>query len=147
MLNKAKQNIALSLSIITLFLFPVLSVNAAKFFDDDLGGGNGALLQNKDTAIANAGFGGEIRANVFIGKLINGLAGVLGVLIFLIILYAGFLWLTAGGNEDQVTKAKTWLRNGLIGLFIVIAAYAIALLLTAALTQGANYGQVDAPNI
>jgi hypothetical protein len=38
----------------------------------------------------------------------------------------GFIWMTAGGNEEKVGKAKKMLVAGIIGLIIVVAAYAIA---------------------
>ena len=47
-----------------------------------------------------------------------------GFLAFAFILYAGFLWMTAGGNEENVTKAKTMMRNAVVGFIIISAAYA-----------------------
>jgi len=46
----------------------------------------------------------------------------LGVIFLVLTIYAGFLWMTAGGNEEKVTKAKTIMKNSLIGLLIVFAA-------------------------
>ena len=40
-------------------------------------------------------------------------------------IYAGILWMTSQGNEQQVAKAKDMLINGIIGLIIVFAAYTI----------------------
>jgi hypothetical protein len=40
-------------------------------------------------------------------------------------IYAGILWMTAQGNDQQVTKAKTLMINSVIGIIIVFAAYAI----------------------
>jgi len=51
--------------------------------------------------------------------------GFVGVIVFLNILFAGYQWITAGGNEEIVTKAKTRIKNSIIGLIIVLAAYAI----------------------
>ena len=50
----------------------------------------------------------------------------LGVAFILLMLYGGFLWMTDQGNEEQVEKAKKIIRNSLIGLVIVVAAYAIS---------------------
>ncbi len=48
-------------------------------------------------------------------------------LIFVImILSAGFKWMTAGGDDSQVEKARNTLKHSIIGLLIVIAAWAIA---------------------
>ncbi len=58
--------------------------------------------------------------------VINTVLGLLGVIFLIIIIYAGFLWMTAGGNDDQVGKAKKWLVNGIIGVVIIVGAYAIS---------------------
>ncbi len=60
-----------------------------------------------------------------IGLIIRTILSLLGVIFLILILYAGFLWMTAGGNEEQLTKAKNLLKNSAIGLAIVLAAYAI----------------------
>ncbi len=60
-----------------------------------------------------------------IGNLINVALGVLGVLLVLIIIYAGFLWMTARGATDQVKKAKDMILQAVIGLLIIFAAYAL----------------------
>lgn len=61
-----------------------------------------------------------------IGRVIKLALGFVGVVIVVIMIYAGFLWMTAGGNEDQVKKAKAWMINAVIGLVIVLTAYAIS---------------------
>ena len=40
-------------------------------------------------------------------------------------MYAGFLWMTASGNSEQVEKATGILKMAIIGLIIVMAAYSI----------------------
>ena len=58
--------------------------------------------------------------------IINTILGLLGVIFLVIIIYAGFLWMTAGGNDEQVGKAKKLLINSIIGIIIIVAAYAIS---------------------
>lgn len=60
-----------------------------------------------------------------IGTIINVALGLLGVVLLVITIYAGFLWMTAQGNEEQVTKAKGMITNAVIGLIITLAAYSI----------------------
>ena len=60
-----------------------------------------------------------------IGVYIKSFLYLLGVMLVIIIVYAGYLWMTAGGTEDQVVKAKKWLSNGITGLIITLAAFAI----------------------
>ena len=60
-------------------------------------------------------------------KIINFALGFLGLISVLIIIYAGFLWMTSGGNQDRVAEAKKWLKNGIIGLLIIVSAWGIVL--------------------
>ncbi len=61
-----------------------------------------------------------------IGKLISTLLGFLGVIFLILIIYAGLLWMTAAGNEDKVKKAQGILMSSVIGLIILLSAYAIS---------------------
>ena len=60
-----------------------------------------------------------------IGKIINGAMGLLGVIFVAQMVYAGYLWMTASGEEEQLTKAKHIIRRSIVGLAIVLAAWAI----------------------
>jgi len=62
---------------------------------------------------------------IIIGNLINYLLTLLGIVFVGLILYGGFQWMTAGGNEEKIKKAKTTLTRAIIGLVIVLAAYSI----------------------
>ncbi len=60
-----------------------------------------------------------------IGRLITVLFSVLGVLFTVLIVYAGYLWMMALGEDEQVTKAKNIIGRAVIGLIILMAAYSI----------------------
>ncbi|MFC1622472.1 hypothetical protein ACFL1Y_00560 [Patescibacteria group bacterium] len=60
-------------------------------------------------------------------RIINIVLGFLGLLAVILVLYAGYLWMTAGGNADQVSKAKKILINGVIGLTIILLSFAITM--------------------
>lgn len=66
----------------------------------------------------------ELRTTI--GKIINVALSFIGVIVLVIILYGGFLWMTAGGNEEKVGEAKKWIYGGVIGLVIILCSYAIA---------------------
>ncbi|MFH1536628.1 MAG: pilin, partial [Patescibacteria group bacterium] len=57
--------------------------------------------------------------------LINWALGLLALIAVCIMLYGGFLWMFSKGEEDKIAKAKLVLRNGLIGLLIILAAWGI----------------------
>lgn len=61
-----------------------------------------------------------------IGSLIATLLAFLGVIFLILIIYAGLLWMTAAGNEDKVKKAQSILLSSVIGLIILLSAYAIS---------------------
>ncbi|MDP2918165.1 MAG: pilin [bacterium] len=53
-----------------------------------------------------------------------------------IIVWAGVTYATAGGDEEKTTKAKQRLIYGIIGIAVVVAAYAITTFIKATLTGG-----------
>ncbi len=59
-------------------------------------------------------------------SIINIILGFLGLLAVVIILIGGFKWMTAGGNEDNVSSAQKIIVAGVIGLVIIFAAWGIA---------------------
>jgi len=61
-----------------------------------------------------------------IAGIVNVLLGFLGIVAVGIIIYGGFMWMTSQGNADKIDKAKKILVNGLIGLAIVVSAFAIS---------------------
>jgi len=59
-------------------------------------------------------------------NILNIALGFLGVIAVGIILFGGFKWMTAAGNEDKVEEAKKVLSAGVIGLLIVLSSWALA---------------------
>ena len=49
-----------------------------------------------------------------------------GVIFLVLMIYGGFIWMTAKGNEGEVEKAKKIITQSIIGLIIVFGAYAIS---------------------
>ena len=60
-----------------------------------------------------------------IGKIIGSVLAFVGVLFLILMIYGGLTWMTARGNEQEIEKAKETITNAVIGLIIVLAAYAI----------------------
>ncbi|MDP2586276.1 MAG: pilin [Candidatus Komeilibacteria bacterium] len=61
-----------------------------------------------------------------IADILNVLLGFLGVIAVVIILLGGFKWMTAGGEEEKVGEAKKLISAGIVGLIVILSAYAIA---------------------
>lgn len=61
-----------------------------------------------------------------IGNLINVILSVMGIIFVLLIVYAGILYMQGGQDEGKIKKAKGLILNAIVGLVIVIAAFAIS---------------------
>lgn len=71
------------------------------------------------------GLGGQdVRSTI--AQIINVALGLLGIVAVVIVLAGGFKWMTAGGNEEKTTEARKLIFAGIIGLAIILSAYAIA---------------------
>lgn len=77
----------------------------------------------EDAAAINVGQERDLK--FAIANVVNVALGLLGILAVIIILYAGFKWMTASGNEEQVTDARHMLVQAVIGLAIIMAAWTI----------------------
>lgn len=62
---------------------------------------------------------------ITVGSAIGKILAFVGILFFILMIYSGILWMTARGEEAQVTKAKDLIIAAIIGLAIVLSAYAI----------------------
>jgi len=60
-----------------------------------------------------------------VGKIIKAFLSLLGVFFIGLTIYGGFLWMNARGDAEQAKKAQDILKDAVIGLVIVIAAYAV----------------------
>lgn len=75
-----------------------------------------------------------------IAQIINVALSLLGIVAVVIILIGGFKWMTAGGNEDQVAEARKMIFAGIIGLAIILSAFAIASFVLDSLQSATDYG-------
>jgi cytochrome bd-type quinol oxidase subunit 2 len=60
-------------------------------------------------------------------NVIRWLLGFMTLIAVVFIIYGGFVWLTAGGNEDRVEKAKQIITAAVIGLIVILLAWAIVI--------------------
>jgi len=75
----------------------------------------------------SAGFGEKApEVTAVAGKIVGVVIGLSGFLLAIYLVYGGFLWMTSGGEEEKIKKAKGMITNAIIGLVIVILAYAIS---------------------
>lgn len=92
------------------------------------------------TTAAAAGYSSAADPAAIIGQMISVVLGLVGFVFFIYVLWAGFLWMTAQGNAEQVQKATGMIKNGIIGFIIIVAAYAISTAVINAITTGSISG-------
>ena len=73
-----------------------------------------------------------------VGLVIKAFLGLLGVIFIYLIVLAGYNWMTAAGDEQKVEKAKDQIKRAVIGLVIVVSAYAITYFVLQAMSGVAN---------
>ena len=60
-----------------------------------------------------------------IRTVIVAILSLLAVIFLVLLIYAGFKWMTAAGDSDDVKKAKATLKTAIIGLVIIFASYGL----------------------
>lgn len=61
-----------------------------------------------------------------VGRVLNVSLSFVGILLLIYVLYAGFLWMSAGGDDKQVKTAKDTIMNAVIGMVLLVSAFAIS---------------------
>ncbi len=84
----------------------------------------------------------ETDIKVVIARIIRTAILLVGVIFFAIVVYGGFVWMTSAGEADKINRAKMILRNGAIGLVIILASYAIASFVLNALLGGGLFSPI-----
>lgn len=96
----------------------VLSMGMVRAFNGDTGLGT--------TGKAAGLSGGETDLATVVGNVVNAFLGLSGLVLMIVVIYGGIRYMIAGGNEEEVKKAKQWIINGIIGLIIISLAFALS---------------------
>jgi hypothetical protein len=70
-----------------------------------------------------------------IGRFIQILMSFIGSIALALYVWSGFLWMTASGNPDKITKAKTTMVWTTLGVLMMLASYMLASFLFSAVTK------------
>jgi predicted acyltransferase len=86
-----------------------------------------SMLGRLNTVAGEGGYVVSDRAELtsIVGLVIQATLGLLGAIFIILMVYAGYTWMTAAGNEPKIDKAKSMIQTAIIGLIIVIGSWAI----------------------
>jgi hypothetical protein len=120
-MSKGKKHF-LFLFLFIIFVFPLFNVSAYSFIDD-----SGVKETGIETGATHIDSMGNYNNSLtgLIGRIINIALGLLGIVFLGLSIYGGFIWMMARGDSTQIEKAQNIIKNSIIGLVIVLAAYAI----------------------
>jgi len=121
-IKKYSKLVNFSLSII-LFIILVLPVFAGGYIKPDVFDDN---QEGSFTGQAGYETADQYTLARIIGVVIQAFLSLLGIIFVVLMIYAGYNWMMAQGEEDKVVKAKDTLKRAVIGLVITIGAYAIS---------------------
>ncbi|MEK7202957.1 MAG: hypothetical protein AAB653_01450 [Patescibacteria group bacterium] len=103
------------------------------------------VLATTDTGLditAKQGYGGPNESSTIlktvpeiIGTIVGAGLAFLGIVFLILMIYGGWIWMFAQGNEKEVEKAKGLITSAIIGLLIVLGAYAITAYVGSAVGQ------------
>lgn len=83
-----------------------------------------------------------------IGRIIRIALSFLGIGAVSLMVYAGFTWMTAAGNEEKVSEAKKTMRNAAIGLILILMSYSLTWFVVSRLQRATNtYGSSGSAGI
>ncbi|MFH0838013.1 MAG: pilin [Patescibacteria group bacterium] len=123
-INKTKmKNLAIKTSSVLALLGAFVTnafAQSASFFDNPQGG-----------AAPSAAAQGTLGQNVTL--IINYFLGILGLIAVAFLIYAGILMVTAGGNDEQIGKARKIITYAVVGIVIILLSWTIVTFVASAL--------------
>ena len=102
-------------------------------------GDTGKIIKEGLNKTANeSGFSNALSLPEVIGKLISVVLGAVGIVFIIIAVYAGIMYMTAAGETEKVKKSKSMLIQAVIGIIIIVGAYAISNFVVTQLISAVN---------
>ncbi len=78
-------------------------------------------------------------------RIVQAFLGLLGIIALIVMLYAGWRWMTSGNEPNRIAAAKKTLLNGVIGLVIILGSYAFTIFIFNMLLGATGVGTVGGP--
>jgi len=119
-MNISKKLVIVSLSV------ALLALAAASFVSTTYAADSNLLSGQEGASDIQGVYGGNNQdIRVTIAKIINIALEFIGLVFFVLIIVAGFQYMTSGGNEEKTKKSMHLLRNAIIGFVIIVMAWGV----------------------
>jgi len=129
--EKNMKNIVATILLVGMMCF-ILPMTFAQAEETATGKALAGLEKTAGAAGVNSG---ETDPALVIGKAIEILISILGIIFLIIVVIGGITWMTAGGAPESVKKGQDMIIEGAIGMAICLGAYAISYFVVQKLTE------------
>ncbi len=125
-----KKNISTKITfiifLIVFLVLPLANASAISVADN---------MKNALTKVdlPSGGDNADATAVAIVGNLIGSFISLLGVIFMVLMIYGGFKWMMARGQEEEIKSAQGIIRSAIIGLILILLAYTITYFVTLAL--------------
>lgn len=101
------------------------------------------ITQSALDGLRDAGDGAQVSTDnpsigAYVGRIISQILVVISVVFFVLMVFGGVMWMTAGGSEERVTSGQRLLRNAIIGFMVTAAAFLITRFVTQVVYKAAD---------
>lgn len=95
---------------------------------------------NLKPIVNSAGLSDQGSLENVVGTIVNAALSLVGLIFLVLMVYAGFTWMLAQGDEGKIDKSKEIIKACIIGLIITASAYAITFFVTNRFESASNGG-------
>jgi len=83
---------------------------------------------------------GQTDIRIIVARIIEVFLGLLGMIAVVLIIYGGWLWMSAAGDAAKIAAAKKTLINAVIGLAIILSSFGITQFIISRLISATSGG-------
>jgi predicted nucleic acid-binding Zn ribbon protein len=112
-----------------------LAVSADQTQINDIVHGNKTQWNYFTRGFGVTSYGDVIQPGQLVQRITAIFFGILGLIAVVMVMYSGFLWLTAAGEEEKTKKATTLLFQSFVGLIIILASWTLTYFVISQLTR------------
>lgn len=109
---KKFAKVATGLAIASSLAVPYIASAVTAFTVEDLGSSLGLGTADLKRTVVN---------------ILNWVLGIMALIAVVMIIWGGFTWLSAAGNEEKIEKAKKIIGAAVVGLIVILLAWAIVI--------------------
>jgi len=120
--------------IILLFLIAIMAVGGFFILDNQTSAQTSYTIEDIGSSIGLSTL--DLKSTVI--NIIKWVLGIVSLVAVSFLIYGGILWMTSKGNEEKIAKAKKVIINTVIGIVIILLAWAIVLFVEGFVTNSSG---------